>query len=60
MERGYTNDEALLRIRSQMSQDEKMRLATRVIWTDGDIQSTQRELEPEWQSWLKRVERSGK
>ena len=60
MERGYTNDEALLRIRSQMSQDEKMRLATRVIWTDGDIQSTQRELESEWQSWLKRVERSGK
>lgn len=61
MERdGLSEANALNRIESQMSLEQKQKLCDRVIWTNNSIQVTQRELETLWQLWLKKVEKSGK
>ena len=51
-------DEALMRIESQMSMEDKQKRCSRVIWTDRSIQATQRELESLWQGWMKKVEKN--
>ena len=51
-------DEALMRIESQMSMEEKQSRCSRVIWTDRSIQATQRELESLWQGWMKKIEKN--
>ena len=54
---GLDEEQALRRINSQMSMDEKQARCDRVIWTNRSIQATQRELESLWQMWMKKVEK---
>ena len=54
---GLDEEQALRRINSQMSMEEKQARCDRVIWTNRSIQATQRELESLWQMWMKKVEK---
>jgi dephospho-CoA kinase len=55
MLRGLTAEQALLRINSQMSTEERNAKATRVINTDRAIERTQAELTGLYQQLLKRL-----
>lgn len=53
MERdGFTRDEALRRVRSQMPTDEKLARADVVIDNGGSLEGTAEQVEAAWQAWV--------
>ncbi len=51
-ERGFTEEEARVRIRAQPPQEEKIRQADVVIDNGGDLEATRRQVEAAWRRWV--------
>ncbi len=51
-ERGFTEEEARIRIRAQPPQEEKIRQADVVIDNGGDLEATRRQVEAAWRRWV--------